>query len=189
MTYKNVSENLNHVGRVASAATREHANGRIDLIPRDAQQPEEYYNTIRDQYFEMSAAFQKNQTRLTELRATLRQRLPRSEFERANAEYNNLAARQTKMQGELVDLRRTVHAAGANSYGIVFSEVAKRLLDFETFTKIRRETDTLIGRNQHEVTLRAGKSPENENEKQRRKLADRRRDVRFAREIERNRGR
>jgi hypothetical protein len=155
MTYKNTSENLNHIERVASASTRPRANGRIDLIPRDARQPEEYYTTIREQYFALSERFQRNQARLTELNATLRNNLSRRDFERANAEYTNLKSQQTKMQGELGTLRPTVHAAGQNAFGTVFKAVAKQRLDNATFMAIVREVETLTGRNEFEIKMRS----------------------------------
>jgi hypothetical protein len=178
MTFKNTSGSLNHIARVASASTRPRATGRIDLIPPDAKEPEEYYNTIRDQYFEMNARFQHNQARLTELKAQLRQNLPKYGYERANAEYVNLKPQQAKLQDELAHLRIAVHAAGANAYGIVFKEVAKRVLDSETIVKIAREVEALLGRPEHEITRRSDGGSKTRSDK----LKDRRRKVRFGAE-------
>jgi Iap family predicted aminopeptidase len=186
MTYKTANENLNHIHRVASASTREHANGRIDMIPPNAREPEEYYNTIRDQYFAMNASFVRNQERLRVLKEQLRHTLPHHDYLRVNAEYNNLASRQTKMQDDLSNLRLIVHAAGSQAFGTVFKEVAKLVLDYETFVKICREVETLLGRPEHEIKQRGGKANPTEHQRQRKKLQERRQQVRYAREIQRN---
>jgi len=48
--FKNASDNLNFIARTASHATKPSHTGRINDIPSWAREPEEYYNSIRDQY-------------------------------------------------------------------------------------------------------------------------------------------
>lgn len=159
MTFKSASENLSHISRVASASTRPRANGRIDLIPSDAKEPEEYYNLIRDQYLAMSERFTSNQARLAELR---QQGFNRKDHE----EYAALAEQQTRLQTELTPLRHAVHAAGANAWGILFKEVARRVLDWDTFIKIENEVKALLGRPEYEIKKSAGRNTK-ESEKRR----------------------
>src|SRR5258708_79157 len=48
--FKLTSERLNHRERVASHSTKEHANGRIDMVPPTADQPEDYFNGAAESY-------------------------------------------------------------------------------------------------------------------------------------------
>jgi hypothetical protein len=151
MTYKSFSEAMNHIKRTGSAATREHATGRIDMIPADAREPEEYYNTIRDQYAVLHKQFVANQDRLTWLKAALLKNLPHGDYISLSTEYDNLRAQQTKMQQTIMELRPAVRAAGANAWGVAFKVIARQLLDLELFLKINKEVETLFGRKEHEI--------------------------------------
>jgi hypothetical protein len=151
MTFKATSEAENYLARTGSSSTRPMANGRIDMIPPDARAPEEYYRSIRDQYVAMNERFQANQRRLTELRAHLLRKLPLQEYEAVKAEYEALRPQQTVLQAELSRHRATVHAAGADAFGIVFKDIAKRILDNAVFMKIINEAEAVLGRPEHEI--------------------------------------
>lgn len=152
MTFKGTSEALNHIARVASASTRPHANGRIDLIPDDAREPEEYYNTIRDQYLAMNARHKSIQQRLTELKTEMRQTLPFELFRALSQEREDLAKQFTELTPALVKLRSDVRLTGKDAWAVTFYGIARRVLGVETFKKLDREVEILLGRPITEVS-------------------------------------
>jgi hypothetical protein len=72
MSFKSTSENLNHIKRVASTSTRLSPTGRIDLIPENAREPEEYYNEIRDQYKLLADQLYDTELKLADINKQLR---------------------------------------------------------------------------------------------------------------------
>jgi hypothetical protein len=156
MTFKGVSEGLNHIARVASASTRPHANGRIDLIPPDALEPEEYYNTIRDQYIAMNARQKSIQVRLTEINLELRATLPFGKFKPLDDERQRLAQQYTELQSACVRLRAEVRTSGKDAWAVTFYGIAKRVLGSETFKKLEYEVEALLGRPITEVEAGEG---------------------------------
>ena len=151
MTFKSTSQNLSYVARVASASTRPHANGRIDLIPEDAREPEEYYNTLRDQYLAMNQRHQDIRERLTAIKLKLRETMPYADFKKLLDEREALAGQYTELTSELVKLRADVRVSGKDAWAVTFYGIAKRFLDGETMKKIDREVGELLGRPMTEV--------------------------------------
>jgi hypothetical protein len=55
--FRSVSEKLNHIARVASAATRPRANGRVDLIPKNILTAAEEYEQSKQDSRELRMRF------------------------------------------------------------------------------------------------------------------------------------
>lgn len=176
MTFKGTSEGLNHIARVASAATRPRANGRIDLIPPDAREPEEYYNTIRDQYLAMNSQLKSIQARLTELKLEMRETLPFERFSTLKRERDRLAEQYTALTPECKNLRAAVRVSGKDAWAVTFYGIAKRVLGVETFKKIEFEVQNLLGRPITEVA--AGEGEWSEQKKVSSQRGDRRNQMR-----------
>lgn len=151
MTFKTTSENLNHIGRVGSASTRPHANGRIDLVPADAREPEDYYNSIRDQYLLMSSQQRKVQDDLAALNKRLKETLPWDEFKPLADERDRLRALAVELQNKCTHFRVDVRQAGKVAWSLAFHAIAKRVLDRERFIELERQTNEALGRSMTEV--------------------------------------
>jgi len=176
MTFKSTSEGMNHIARVASASTRPHPNGRIDLIPTDAREPEEYYNTIRDQYLAMNAQLKIIHARLTELKLQLRETLPFEKFGALKRERDQLAEQYSGLTEECKRLRADVRTSGKDAWAVTFYGIAKRILGTETFNKLDLEVKTLLGRPITEVA--AGESEWSEQKRIAKQKGDRRNQMR-----------
>lgn len=172
MTFKSTSQNLNHIQRVASASTRPRANGRIDMIPEDAREPEEYYNSIRVQYEVLNREFYDIQIELSELNKKLKLTLPFSMFATLSAKRERLTTRYNEIKGEVGELRIIVRATGKEAWAFAFYAVARRVLDRELFIKLDQEVQELLGRNMTEVT--AGETEWSSEKKAASQIADRR---------------
>lgn len=156
MTFKGTSEALNHIARVASASTRPHANGRIDLIPENAREPEEYYNTIRDQYLLLNDQHGRTRQRLTEIKIELRATLPFEAYRALNEERERLAAQYSALTPQLVELRSLVRATGKDAWAVTFYNIAKRIIGVDAFIKLETEVELLLGRKITEVAKGEG---------------------------------
>jgi hypothetical protein len=141
------------VNRVASASIKPYATGRIDQIPVEAKEPEEYYNSVRDQYLLLSNQFQDVQAKLADINKQLRVTLPFPEFDRLNKEKQRLGDIHRKLQQECSDMRSLVCAAGRDAWAATFYAVARRCLEPEIFRKIDREVKDLLGRNIQEIKI------------------------------------
>lgn len=144
--FKSTSENLNHINRVASASTREHATGRIDMIPAWAREPEEYYNSVKQQWEVLSSRMREIADQLAEINYKLKRQLPRNEFDFLRSEKIRLGTIYTDLQPEAVKIREIVRAAAMDSWANVFYHCASLMLSREVFSSIDKATQEMLGR-------------------------------------------
>jgi hypothetical protein len=151
MMYKQTSDSHDYLKRVGSHSTKAHPTGRIDDIPAWAADPEQYYNTLRDQYTNLINQLHKTEEQLVEINRKFKIRLPLKEFDHLRQHKERLGAIYAKLQSEVINLRPLVRALGAKSWTSVFYEVAFRLLNREDFKVIAAETRALLQRDQFEI--------------------------------------
>ena len=167
--YRKTSESGNYLERVASHATKPSATGRIDDIPKWAQEPEEYYNSLKEQY----ALMQDMLAQLTEEYSwtlkQLRNTLPFEEFKRLDEHRYQVNQLRQALQEESGGLRKAVVAAGQDAWGIVWRLCAQQRLDATTFAAIETEAGDLLGRRFDQTRERYPVSPETK--KRRNRLA------------------
>jgi hypothetical protein len=152
MTFKGTSESLNHINRVASASTRERANGRIDMIPKNAREPEEYYNSVLEQYRVLREENEKIKSRIEEVQKLLaKPLLPYVERIRLSPEQDILQSQRGTLESKLEHMRQLVRKAGEQAWAELFHSIAKTMLEKDQFIKINNEVERLLGRKEHEV--------------------------------------
>jgi hypothetical protein len=78
--FRKANDQLSFLQRVGSHATKEHATGRIDAIPPNAEQPVEYFNSLHDQYKALQAQYQPLVQEAATYRERLKQTMPYKEF-------------------------------------------------------------------------------------------------------------
>ncbi len=144
--FKTAQDRQDFIGRVASHATKPHANGRVDDIPSWAIEPEHYYNTLKQQ-FEIARKQLDSETDLVQtLKFRLRTTMPRAEFERISAEHRRAADHMRKLQETTGELRSLLRAVAVNAWGSVYFYCAQRILPTELRIKLDNEVADLLGR-------------------------------------------
>jgi hypothetical protein len=174
--FKNSNDKLNYLNRTGSHATKESATGRINAIPQWAQEPEQYYNSLRDQFIAIRDQRLDYQQKLTEIREKLKQTLPFKEFQALDAKREAIAAKYQTLEVEAGKYRSLARAAGEHSFANVFMHVAEQILDREMMIRIRKDAESLLGRPIFEVTAGQGEmSPESRASMQKQKVRQQRR--------------
>jgi hypothetical protein len=151
MTFKGVSNVENYLRRTGSHATKEQRTGRIDTIPTWAQEPEQYYNSIKEQSQAVFSQFSYLQGRLTEINKEINSGVSKDQFFRLRAEKENLGEKYHALQIEAASYRELMRAAGLKAWTIAFYEMARRKLPPETFSMLIRETREIMGRSEYEI--------------------------------------
>lgn len=149
--YKGSNERQSFVGRTGSHATKPHGTGRIDHVPPWAEEPEAYYNDVRDRYRSLADQLRKAQDQLTEINFRLRTSLPYREYQHLREQRDRIAALHSALQNEASNYRALARAAGEKSWAIVFVAVAKKILSRETFVDLCNETTGVLGRRDFEI--------------------------------------
>jgi hypothetical protein len=150
--YKGSSDKLAYIDRVASHSTKPRPSGRIDDIPAWAQEPEAYYNSVRDQYRLLADQLAKIQHDLTVINEKMKGSLPFKEYEHLRIHKERLAAKYSALQPQAGAYREIARAAGDRAWATVFFHVAQMLLTPEDFQALLKETQELLGRDQIEIT-------------------------------------
>jgi hypothetical protein len=151
MTFKTASDLQSYQQRVGSHATKEHPTGRIDAVPEWAQEPEEYYNTIKQQYLLMQETVYHLAEEQRWCSLQLRNDLPFEEFKRLSNQLQNLGKLQKEMQDNLSELKPIMAEANNRSWATAFWLLAKREIDEIIFNKIEDMVRDLVGRDRLEV--------------------------------------
>ena len=146
MTYKSTGDSKDWIERSGSHATRPSATGRIDDLPSWAKEPEEYFNSINQQWQSIKQQTEKTKKELSDVNFRLKQTLAFADYERLACKRDDLADRVNELQQRSHDYRELVRAAAQNAYGTVFFYVAEKVLDLETVWKIQEQTREILGR-------------------------------------------
>lgn len=158
--YKNSTNQLHYIKRAGSHSTKESRTGRIDAIPAWAQEPEDYYNSIRDQYRLLADQLIKLQTDLTEINIKLKVSLPRKEFDHLTQHRERLRARYTALQSQASSYRALARASAEKSWTTVFFYCAATLLKPEDFALLQKETRDILARPPQEINKGEGELTE-----------------------------
>jgi hypothetical protein len=158
--FKASSDKLDYINRVGSHATKARGTGRIDDIPPWAREPEEYYNSIRDQYQALADQFADVQAQLAVINEKLRVTLPFKDFENLRLHKERLAARCTMLQEQAKAYRSLARAAGEKAWATVFYHCAQFVLGKDEFRRIEEQTKEILARPQFEIE--AGRSDRSE---------------------------
>lgn len=142
--FKKTSERLSHMERVASHATKEHASGRIDMIPTDAQQPVDYFNDLHDQYKSLNANYQLLMAEAAMLRRQLKQRMSYDEFRRIEGQSNAVGQMMHHIQQRLADLRPSIRDARRDATGAFKWHLAKEMLRQAEVEHINKQSDAFV---------------------------------------------
>lgn len=148
--FKKASDRQSYQQRVASHATKPSPTGRVDDIPSDAKQPEEYYRSLADQFRALLDRYQAAGEEIAELNLRLRATLPFREFQLLKAERDRLGEIHQATQMKLAEYRPLLRAAEDNAWGTTFYECAERLLDRALFIKIDEATREFLQRDRRE---------------------------------------
>lgn len=144
--FKGASDKSTYLDRTASHSTKEWASGRIDAVPPFAQEAEDYYRSLRNQYDRVLDQLFKANEAVHNLKVRLRQTLPHEEYKRCQTRYDDLIATKLALEASLTNLRPMVRAAAQNAWGIVYWHVAQRILDVDTRIKIEEQVREFLQR-------------------------------------------
>jgi hypothetical protein len=168
--FKQSSDKLNYVGRVASHATKPRASGLIEDIPTWAAEPEAYYNSVFVQYQSLADQLKTTQEKLTGINERLRTTLPFKEYEHLRIHKEHLAERFGMLQQQANSFREVARAAGERSWATVFYLVARRLLPPEDFAVLMKEAEQILERPEFQIKKGEGmKSEESKNNRREQK--------------------
>ena len=126
--FKKANDQLTYVGRTGSHATREHATGRIDMIPSSAEQPVEYFNTLHDQYKALQAQYQPLVKQAAVCREQLKRTMPHEQYRRTQASYVAACEAIARIEQQFAELRPLIRAARNDAKTEFMWQMAKTLL-------------------------------------------------------------
>ena len=180
--YKTTQDQGDFRNRVASHATKPSRRGIIRDIPAWASEPEEYYNTLLEQFDALTTRLHDTRERVIWLRRQLKASLPFETFTRLQHELDHAGPLLQELEQQSGLLRATVRAASNNAWGAVFYFLASERLPGDIFRDLDKATQELLQRPHQELDKGAAeKPPEYRKRKNRRgQLKDRREKVREA---------
>lgn len=165
--YKNTSESGNYLKRVASHSTKESPTGLIKAVPAWAAEPEEYYNSLKEQYSILQEMIFQVLQDLRWVDLQLTNTLPFEEFKRHDERRTRLVGVLNHLKAESGELRVAVRAAGENAWGICWRLCAKRRLPVDLFATIEADAAALMGRNEFEMRSHENRSDEDKKRRHR----------------------
>ena len=148
--FKDASDKQNFITRTASHATKEHRSGRIDAIPEWAEKPEEYYNSLKEQFESLRDQLRDANTRIEVVASKLKQTLVFKEYEPLQRERDRLTEIIRTIQPQIQVHRELLRAVAHDSWATMFYACAKLILDEEEFNKIDDETANTLRRRHQE---------------------------------------
>jgi hypothetical protein len=146
MTFKTASDLQSYQQRVGSHATKEHPTGRIDAVPEWAVAPEEYYNTIKEQYALLQGTLYEICEEEKWCNIQLRSSLPFEEADRLRKQKFNLGQLHLEIQTNLHELRPILTEAGNQSWATTWRLLARNELDEAIFNRIEDMCREMLGR-------------------------------------------
>jgi len=156
--YKNASDKTTYLNRVASHATKEHATGRVDAIPPDAEQPVAYFNALHDQYKVMAENYKVLREEATSLRARLKNTMPFEEYRRCQSQLDAIGLDMHKIQQQFAELRPLIRAAREDAKAAFCWHMAKTILQKEDVWMIENQCNKFAGEHVHVSDTLRGKS-------------------------------
>lgn len=143
--YKATGDAAHYLPRTGSHSTKGARNGRVDVLPPEAQDAELVYLDCVEQVTSLVAEQAALEKECGKLNVLLSHKLPYHEFQDAQRRRDAAGSRQAKIQELLRDAKEIGRAAGAESYAATFMQVAKMRLSPEAKRIVFDETDALLG--------------------------------------------
>lgn len=154
--YKTTSDKLDRIARVSSHATKGSPTGRVDDLPPDVQEAENYYASLRDQWEKIQDELHTLSNEVHDLKQRLRSTLPHQEFRRVRDTLDRKAERLVMLQRESGDMRAMARAASHESWGALWMFCAQKVLDHKTFMRIDDEVAAWMARPHQEIGKGSG---------------------------------
>jgi hypothetical protein len=123
--YKTALRNQMRIHRTGSHSTMPAATGRVDLMPQWAQPPEEYYNTLREQFGLLVVYVSDLQEQIAPYTQALKRPLHPNEFENIRQVHDEYGYLIDILNKQIVALRPIVLAADMVSRDALSWHVAK----------------------------------------------------------------
>lgn len=142
--FKKTSDRLSYIERVASHSTKERANGRIDMIPADAKQPVDYFNTLHDQYKIMLNNYKLLMADAAALRARMQQRMTFEAYQQTNSQLDAIGCQMQHAQDQLAELRQLVRGARGEAAFAFKWHLAKVMLREQDVLQINKQSELFI---------------------------------------------
>ena len=143
--YKSSSQKLSHIGRSGSASTRGAANGGL-VAPRDAEQAEAYFNSIRERFDRISSLAAETRQRIAEIHRRLGLRPPPAEAAKLRQELKERTEMRPDLELEHARYGMLAKVAALNAFGATFYEIARRKIDPVLFKAMTYETEMMLNR-------------------------------------------
>lgn len=144
--YKSAMRNLMRITRTGNDATKPHPVGRVDMMPAWAEEPEEYYNTLREQFARLVAYIDEFKTRIVPLDELLKHpsMISIDECVIAQERRDDYGRLVNIFKQQLAELDPLVKAADMASRDAIKFHLAKRYLDFDALQRIEADADKLV---------------------------------------------
>jgi hypothetical protein len=144
--FKGSQDNQDWLNRTGSHATRPLSNGSFSELPSWAKEPEEYFNTIKQQWESILEQLHRARETAHATKLKLKNTLPRQEYDRLIFKYEHEKTLLLELERSSGDYRALVRAAALNAFGTVYMLCADRILDVETKMKLEKEVKEILGR-------------------------------------------
>ena len=143
--YKNTSDKLTYIERVASHSTKEHPNGRIDAVPANAEPPTEYFNTLYKQYNTLFENYKLLTADAAVFRQKLRQRLQRDDYQQTQTQYSRICEQMHHIEEQFAELRPLIRSARNNAADGFRWNMAKTILRADDVRHIENQCSVFLG--------------------------------------------
>jgi hypothetical protein len=163
--YKSSSDNTHYMNRTGSHSTKGSRTGIVYDIPPDAQEAEEYYNSLKEQWGILTDELHTISQDVHALKIKLRSTMPMEEYKKSAYSHDMKVERKLEIEKRCSELRPMVRAAAEKSWHTLFYHVAREMLDPEKFEKIYQNSIDFLERKIHGINV--GNSELSQEEKDR----------------------
>ena len=158
--YKSSSDNAHYRNRTGSHSTKGSRTGIVYDIPPDAQEAEEYYNSLKEQWGILTDELHTISQDVHALKIKLRTTMPMEEYKRCSHSYDMKVERKLEIEKRCSEFRPMVRAASEKSWHTLFYHVAREMLDPEKFEKIYQNSIDFLGRKIQEIRVGGNELPQ-----------------------------
>jgi hypothetical protein len=142
--YKKASQAQQRIHRTGSHATMPSATGRIDLMPAWAVEPEEYYNTLREQFAHLVDYLAVLRERIAPYTDMLKRPMLKDEYEDAREIHDEYGQMMAMIERQMEALRPLVRNADQCSRDALAWHLAKNHLTMGEIPAIEKAVVELI---------------------------------------------
>lgn len=149
--FKTTSEKQSFQQRVASHSTKGFANGRVEVLPPEAQTLEIVYSDMKEQFDVSLAQWRETQAEIEDVKFRLHGMKPGREADTLKERLRTLGFKLNAINTAMGEHRKLARDAGERAFSTCFMFIAERTLPKEVFKRIDIETEQMMGRRRHEV--------------------------------------